>query len=83
MKVFLKEKKKKKQQYGSYKILSEDAKQKLAEYTKKISKNEKKHLIIIRKNYFRLKSLVFWTSPGIFFSGVDQVSGLGEVCGKV
>ena len=57
IKIFLKKKKKKNQQYGHerYKNLSKgEKKNKLAEYRKK--QNKKKHFIIITRKYFNLKS---------------------------
>ena len=56
IKIFLKKKKKKNQQYGHerYKNLSKGEKiNKLAEYRKK--QNKKKHFIIITRKYFNLK----------------------------
>ena len=53
-----KEGKEKKQQYGCerYKNISDDEKQKLAEYRKKLLQNEKKRFIIIIKKYFDLEN---------------------------
>ena len=64
IKVFLKEKeKKKKQQYGHerYKKLSEYEKQKLVEYRKKHYKMRENTLL---RNYFHLENLVFFLEFG-------------------
>ena len=52
IKIFLEKKKKKKRQYGyeRYKNLSQDEKNKLVEYRKKILQNDKKRFIIIIKS---------------------------------
>ena len=57
IKIFIEKKKKKKQQHGSepYKNLSEEEKQKLAEYRKKIYRMRKN---IIIKKVFNLENFV-------------------------
>ena len=61
IKIFLKKRKGKKQQYGHdpYKNLSEDEKQKLVEYRKKYYRIRKKYFIIIIRKYSNLENFAF------------------------
>ena len=71
IKIFQKKKKNKKQQYGceDYKNLSEDEKQKLVEYRKKISLNTK-------KLKFFYKHLKWYLSYQFFEESIRNLVGL-------